>query len=55
MKSNLISVNHPYAATSDILILFAALFIQIVALQTVPVRWPKACHNQRGAAFLPTK
>jgi integrase len=33
LKSNPISVNHPDAATSDILILFAALFIQIVALQ----------------------
>ena len=31
MKPNPISVNHPYAATSDILILFVALFIQIVA------------------------
>ena len=38
MKSNLISVNHPYAATSDILILFAALFIQIVALYLAPAR-----------------
>ncbi|MGF7213622.1 putative transposase, partial [Skermanella aerolata] len=28
---NPISVNHPYAATSDILILFVALFIQFVA------------------------
>jgi hypothetical protein len=33
LKSNPISVNHPDAATSDILIQFAALFIQIVALQ----------------------
>jgi len=32
LKSNPISVNHSYAATSEILILFAALFIQIVAL-----------------------
>jgi hypothetical protein len=32
LKSNPISVNHHLAATSGILILFAALFIQIVAL-----------------------
>jgi hypothetical protein len=31
LKPNPISVNHPYAATSDILILFVALFIQFVA------------------------
>jgi hypothetical protein len=36
LKSSLISVNHPSAATSDIPILFAALFIQIVALQGAP-------------------
>jgi hypothetical protein len=32
LKSNPISVSHPHAATSDILVLFAALFIRIVAL-----------------------
>jgi hypothetical protein len=31
-----ISVNHLYAATSDILILLVALFIQIVALYILP-------------------
>ena len=36
MKPNPISVNHPYAATSDILILFVALFIQIVAPYSLP-------------------
>ena len=37
MKPNPISVNHPDAATSDILILVAALFIQIVALYLGPL------------------
>jgi hypothetical protein len=39
LKSNPISVNHPDAATSDIPILFAALFIQIVALHPDDQLW----------------
>jgi len=41
LKSNPISVHHPYAATSDILILFAALCIQIVALHAANRDWPE--------------
>jgi hypothetical protein len=38
LKSSPISVNHPHAATSDILILLAAPFIQIVALYLIRSR-----------------
>jgi hypothetical protein len=51
LKSNPISVNHPDAATSDILILFAALFIQIVALHRVRDR--RSMDQDAGSVWSP--